>query len=359
MGGGLVVLVAVAATAYITYARKQDISAIREARGSALERGMRVETIDAKQGPKERLVTLLADVRPFATATLYAKVSGYLKNVTVDKGDRVDGGQVVAEIESPEIDQQYASAVADLTNKRRNNERVKDLAARSISTQVTANQAETDAAMAEANVAGLATMKSYQTVKAPFSGRVAARFADPGALITNAQTNYTSAQPLMTISDDSQLRIYAYIQQIDVPFVHAGDVAEVVDASNADRKKMATITRMTGELDQRTRTMLIEIQLDNKDRFLVPGSFAYVVLHIPIESYPQVPVSGVITRGSDQVVATIENETVRFRPIKVAATDGSTVSISDGLKVGERIAINLPDEVTNGSRVRPVKAQGR
>ena len=111
---------------------------------------------------------------------------------------------------------------------------------------------------------------------------------------------------------------------------------------------------MTGELEQRTRTMLIEVHLDNADNFLVPGSFAYLTLHVPVQSYPQIPVTALLTRGNENVVAVLENDTVRFRTVKVASTDGSTVSLADGLKPGEKIAINVPDEVTNGSRVQPV-----
>ena len=186
-----------------------------------------------------------------------------------------------------------------------------------------------------------------------------ARFADPGALVTNAQTNFVSAMPMLTISDDTKVRVYAYLQQADVPFVHNGDVAEVSDASNPDRKKTATITRMTGELDQRTRTMLIEIHLDNQDGFFVPGSFAYVTLSVPVQSYPQIPVTALLTRGNENVVAVLENNTVRFRPVKVASTDGSTRQPRRRLKPGERIAINVPDEVTNGSRIQPIEAKGR
>lgn len=353
-------LVLVAGAALLTiqfhYSRSKEVAAVRQARGAAIERGPRVEVVSATQGPKERLITLLADVRPFATATLYSKVSGYLKKVYADKGDTVETGQVLAEIKSPELDQQYASAVADLENKRRNHTRIKDLASRAITSQVVAQQAETDATMAEANVSGLATMKAYQTVRAPFSGRVTARFADPGALITNAQTNQTSSLPLMALSDDSKLRIYVYLQQQDVPFVKIGDPADVVDASNPNRRLTATIARMTGELDTRTRTMLVEINIDNKDRFLVPGSFAYVVLHVPIDSYPQIPVAGLVVRGNDYLVAALDNDIIRFKPVKIASTDGAIASLSDGVQVGDKVAINVPDEVTNGSRVQAVPA---
>jgi RND family efflux transporter MFP subunit len=194
-------------------------------------------------------------------------------------------------------------------------------------------------------------------VRAPFGGRVTARFMDPGMLVTNAQTGFVNAMPMMTISDDTMIRVYAYLQQADVPHVNVGDVAEVSDASNPDRKKTATITRMTGELEQRTRTMLIEVHLDNADNFLVPGSFAYVTLHLQVRSYPQIPVTALLTRGNESVVAVLENNTVRFRRVKIASTDGSTVTLAEGLMAGEKIAANVPDEVKNGSRVQPVSGE--
>ena len=203
---------------------------------------------------------------------MYAKVSGYMKSVLVDRGDRVEAGQVVAVIESPEIDQQYNAAVTDLEHKRRNLARSQELLAKGNTTQVAMLQFETDARVAEANVTGLETMKGYQTLRAPFAGRVTARFVDPGALITNAQTNYVSALPIMTISDDSRLRVYCYVQQQDVPFINVGDTADVVDASNPERRMKAKVSRMTGELETRTRTMQIEINIDNTEGFLVAGS---------------------------------------------------------------------------------------
>ena len=350
--GALLVGAAAVTVIYLHLARQNDIAAIREARGAAIERGPRVEVVRAELGPKIRRVTLLADVRSYATATLYAKVSGYLKIVNVDKGDRVEAAQVVAEIESPELDQQYASALADMENKKRNFERARDLYARGVATLIAVQQTETDARVAESNVAALATMKNYQTIRAPFGGRVTSRFVDPGALITNAQNNQSSSQPVITVSDDSRLRIYAYLQQQDVPFVKVGATAEVADASNPDRKRPAEIARMTGELDARTRTMLIEFNIDNQDQFLVSGSFAYVYLDIPIESYPQIPVGGLIVRGDDTMVALLDKDIVRFKPVRVAVTDGTMVSLSDGLQPGDIVAINLPDEITNGSRVQ-------
>jgi membrane fusion protein, multidrug efflux system len=355
IGGGAVALAALS-VGYFYLSRSGEIAAVREARAAHAARGPRIEVVAATAGPSERTIKLLGDLRSGATTTLYGKVAGYLKTIAVDKGDIVEAGQVLAFIESPELDQQYAGASADLANKRRNRDRTRELYGKGIATQVALNQAETDATIAENTVAVLETQRSYQTVRAPFGGRVTARFVDPGALITNAQTNVTSALPMMTISDDSRVRIYAYVQQVDAPFVHVGDTVEVSDASNPERAKKASISRMTGELDQKTRTMLVQVDLDNSDNFFIPGSFAYLTLHVPLISQPQIPATALLMRSDQSSIAMVDGETVRFRPIKVASTDGATVTVSDGVKPGDKVAINVPDEVTDGSRIQPVTA---
>ena len=358
IGVGAIVAAGLAVT-YFHFSRNSEIAAIREVRAMVAERGPRIEIVTTSAGPTERSIKLLGDVRSAASTTIYAKVAGYLKSISVDKGDKVETGQVIAQIESPELEQQFAGAAADLANKRRNFDRIKELNARGISTQVAVNQAETDATVAENTVGALATMKSYQTVRAPFGGRITARFVDPGALVTNAQTNFTSAQPVVTISDDNRVRVYAFLQQADAPFVKVGDKAEVTDASSPERKKIASVTRMTGELDQKTRTMLIEVHIDNNDGYFIPGSFAYVLLHVPLVSRPQIPVTALLTRGNESSVAMLDKDVVRFKPVKVASTDGATVTIAEGVKPGDKIAINVPDEVTDGSRIQPVENQPR
>jgi len=153
--------------------------------------------------------------------------------------------------------------------------------------------------------------------------------------------------------------VFAYVQQADVPFVNVGDEAEVIDASNPDRKRKAKVSRMTGELDPRARAMQIEVNIDNADNFMVAGSFAYVAIHIPITSYPQIPVSGLIIRGEDSMVAVLDNDILRFKRVKVAMTDGNTISVAEGLRSGERIAVNLPDEVNDGANVQPIQNNRR
>jgi hypothetical protein len=151
---------------------------------------------------------------------------------------------------------------------------------------------------------------------------------DPGMLVTSAQNGFTNAMPMLAISDDTKIRVYAYLQQADATFVNVGDVAEVSNPSNPARKKAASLNRRTGELEQRTRTMLIEL-LDNADHFVVPGGFAELTLRVPIRSFPQIPVTALLTRGNENVVAVLDNNTVKFRTVKVASIDGSMMSLAD------------------------------
>src|SRR5205085_1644932 len=147
--------------------------------------------------------------------------------ILVDKGDAVGAGQVLAVIESPELDQQYEAALADARNKRVNADRFRALAKQNASSAQEAERYETDAAVAEANLKAIETLKSYEVIRAPFTGRVTARYADPGALMQNATSAQTGALPVLTVSETGRLRVYAYVDQQDAPLVGVGTPAEI------------------------------------------------------------------------------------------------------------------------------------
>jgi RND family efflux transporter MFP subunit len=157
---------------------------------------------------------------------------------------------------------------------------------------------------------------------------------------------------VVTISDDTRLRIQAYVQQDVAPFVREGDTAEIVDAANTGRSVTAKITRVAGQLDPRTRTMLVEVVLDNRERFLLGGSFAYLTLHVPVSSATQVPVGALITRGTDQFVAVVGSDSrLHYIKVSVASTDGDTVTLAGGIKPGTRLAVDIPAEASEGGLV--------
>ncbi len=356
----LIGLLVVAGAAFTGVRLWQDkdaqLVASREAMAEGLAKGPAVQVATVAQGPKERLITLLGDTRPYQTATLYGKVGGYLKSIDVDRGDHVTTGQVLAQVESAETDRQFDSAVSDLDNKRKNADRENSLVARGWTSVQSADQANTAYHMAQANMEQLAVMKSYEILRAPFDGTVTARFVDVGAMVQSSVTSQTSNQPVLTIADMSRLRVDVYVEQKDVPYVHVGDMADVADGANPDRKVRARIARTSDQLDPRTRTLFTELDVDNSESFLVPGAFAYVTLHVPVPSYPEIPVAALLVRGANTFIASVSAESmVRLQAVKVATTDGMRVSLAEGGRVGERVALNLPDEVADGSRVRPIE----
>lgn len=138
---------------------------------------------------------------------------------------------------------------------------------------------------------------------------------------------------------------------INIPIVHVGDLADVTGGANSDRKVKAKVACTSNELDPRPRTLFVELNLDNADHFLVPGSLAYVIFHVPVRSYPEVPMAGLIVRDTRTMIADlVSGQTVHLRPVTVANTDGIWAALSDGATVGQRVAINLSDEVCDGGR---------
>ena len=211
--------------------------------------------------------------------------------------------------------------------------------------------------MAEQAVRNLGTLKSYETIRAPFDGTITARYADPGAMMPAATTNQSTSLPVVTISDNSKLRVAVYIEQGDASYVHIGDPVDVTDASDPTRIEHASISRTAGALDPKTRTLLAEIDIDNTKNFLVGGAFVYATLHLKVQSLPQIPVSALIVRGGDNFVAGVGDDgMITFHKIKLAATDGTNIKVTDGVQPGDRVAINVPNEIGDGSRIQPVLA---
>ena len=194
-----------------------------------------------------------------------------------------------------------------------------------------ADQADTDFRIAAAHLAQATTLKSSETMRAPFAGRITARFVDPGALVTNAATE---SDELATGSDDRRR-----------PPAQGGRPCRAARCAVRPRRRRGGGEQrggpdahqeggrgaQRGELDPRTRTLFVELELDNSDHFLVAGSFAYVTLHVKLRSYPEVPASALLTRGNGAFVAAVgENGTVHLQPVSVVRTDGDRVLLGEG-----------------------------
>jgi RND family efflux transporter MFP subunit len=351
------VVCALGGVALVATTRSEAADREGRERTEELAKGPRVRVAKAQLSPPMRKLELQGEARPFASVTLYAKVSGYLKEVRVDKGDVVKPNQIVAVIQSPEIDRQYEAAVADASYKKANARRAAELAKPGV---VSAAEADTQVGMAqvaEAQVATLAQQKSYEVLRAPFAGTVTARFADPGALVQAATGAQTGALPLVTISTPERLRVYVYVPQREAAYVRVGDAAEVSMPDRGDVHIEGHVARRADELDPRTRMMLVEVDVDNRDGNIVPGSFATVTLTFATPPEIVVPVESLVLHGTKASVFVLDGETVHARPVVVSDNDGSIARIARGLRAGELLALNVGDNVSDGSRVQPVMPQ--
>lgn len=350
---GAALLLAIIASLRIHSAHQEEL-----ARAAELRAGPRVRVARVRRSPAERTVTQVGEALPFASVTLYAKVSGYLRDVRVDKGDRVSKGQTLAVIESPETDKEYKGALADADNKKLIAERMRKLLDRQLVSPQEAEQAITDSNVATARLEAEAVLKDYEILRAPFDGTVTARYADPGALVQNAANAQTSAQAVVTVSQIDRLRVYVYLDQRDAAFVNPGTPVTVTLAERPGFELAATVSRVSGELDPRTKTLLTEIDLDNSHGAIVAGAFVQVALKIRSTSYLEVPAESLVLRQDKSLVPVVSSEgTVHFAEVKVADNDGNDLRVLDGLTEGESVALNLGSSVVEGGHVRVVKEQ--
>lgn len=324
------------------------------ARKEVLEEGRTVRVATARKAPDLKPVVLVGEARPYASVTIYSKISGYLQDIKVDKGDEVRGDQIIAEIDSPELNRQYAAAVADAKNKRADAERQKYLLRTGSTSEQTAETSETSAKVAEDNAAAVKAQMDYEVIRAPFSGTITARYADPGALMQAATNAQTTALPLVTLAQTDHLRVYIYPDQRTASAVRVGDRAEVRDITRQEVKLDAKVTRTSGELDPKTRTLLVEIDVDNDDGLILAGSFVQVTLFVQMPPAIAIPAGTLVMRGGKPHVAVVNKDNrVNFRSIDISESDGREMRISSGLSEGDRVIISPGERFAEGDRVQP------
>jgi RND family efflux transporter MFP subunit len=337
----------------------KHVSVRREARARAVEmsQGVRVRVAEAKMSAPERSVVLTGELKPYESVTLYAKVSGYLNNVSADKGDHVVKDQTLGVIESPETDRQYDAAKSDSDNKGRIAERYRPLLDKKLVSQQEADQAFSDADIARSRLGQLKVMKDYEQLRAPFDGVVVSRFADRGALVQNAENASTGALPVFTVAKTDRLRVTFYVDQKDAPYVRKGTPVRVSLSERTEVGVNAAVTRVSGSLDDRTRTMLAEVELDNRAGRFVAGGFAQVALDVKAAPQLEIPVEALVTRENKPMVPVIVNGRVAYRGVVLAENDGRFVRVVSGLNAGDRVGLNLGNSVNDGDVVDVVPAE--
>jgi membrane fusion protein, multidrug efflux system len=353
IGGGIVVIVAIVLVVGLSAFKRSSVAHERKERVATVAKGPLVQVATVERSLGARSITLTGETRPFLSVALYAKVSGYLQDVRVDKGDHVTKGQILAVVESPETDQEVESAIADAKNKRVIADEDAQLIAQKLIAPQEAADAETNAQMAAATVERLKAIKEYELIRAPFDGTVTARYADPGALMQNAMGAQTSALPVLEVGTIDSLRVFVYVAQRDAADIRRGTPVSITDPSRPAVHVPGAVTRYTGELDPNTRTLLAEVDLSNRKGTIVPGSFVEVSLEVTGPRYLEIPAEALIVRGTKNYAAVVgPDNRVSFKEVHILDTDGVTVRLIDGLQEGQRVALNLGDSVPEGQHVQ-------
>ena len=352
--GGLL-LVGLAAFGFIFMAlkKKEALATETDNRIKVSKEGPIVKAIHAGATAGEKGLVFIGEARPYQEATLYAKTGGYMNKIMVDKGDRVREGQLLATIISPETDQAYNAAVADLQNKEKIWSRDSVLVKKEYISKEEAETSETAVSMARAQVESLRQQMGYKQLIAPFSGTVTARYADPGALVQNAISSQTSSQPVVTLSQLEKVRVYIYVPQVDAGFVQNNYPVTITTTDRPGWSLKSRVTRIAGELDPKTRMMLVEIDVDNSRKDLIPGSYLQVTLTTPDQKGLSIPSEALMVRGGKFFVPVIDSlQKLHYQPVTVGKNDGTFVSIISGVQKGDVIGLNVSPELQENQKVK-------
>jgi RND family efflux transporter MFP subunit len=299
---------------------------------------------------------------------LHAKVSGFVREMKVDFGDRVKAGQLLATLEVPELQDELHNAIAteqkdeaDYTNAHRiymrlaavNKEHPNLVAQQDLDTADAKDRTAAAAiAATKAEVAKFNTLVDYTRITAPFDGVITKRYVDPGALIQAGTTSDT--QPLVRVSDNYRLRLDFFVSQAYVKDTHVGDPVEVRAESQGGKSFTGIITRTTARVEEQTRKMTVEIEVPNPDLKLVPGTYAAVVLKV--EDHPHalsIPAEAVPAGQQSNVYLVNDQHQIEVRPVTLGLETPNRYEVLAGLKEGDLVLVGSRSQVKPGQEVEP------
>ncbi len=331
-------------------AERRDIAA----RKHAVALGPPVRIAKVMPGGGARHLSLPGEARPFLSTTVYAKLPGYLRDIKTDKGLRVEKGQVLATIYSPETMQDVYAAQADLALRQRVAARTDALATVGVLSQQDRELADAQLRTSQATLRRTRFVQHYQVISAPFSGLVTFRYVDPGALIPAATGSTQAAQPVVDLAETDRLRVTIYVGQDVASSIKPGDQAMVWTDDQPNRRLPAQVTLAAGQLEPRTRTMLAEIWFDNRKVGILPGAFVHVEVDAKEPSIPTVPNAAIIVRAGHLRAAVVEGTRIHLVPIEIGWSDGNRTQVTSGLSPGEWVAVDLPAELNDGAVIQPM-----
>ena len=341
-----------------------------DAAANAAPRARTVSVAVARRTALRSTLTLSGEFKPFQEVDLHAKVAGYIRTISVDVGDRVHTGQVLAVLEIPELVAQLQEAEASLDRSRSAHdtahsayERLKQvsetrpglIAAQELEDAYARDkQAEAQVAQASAGQRQASALSDYSRITAPFSGVITKRFADTGALIQAGTSSNTQAMPVVRLAEDDRLRLVLPVPESAVSRIHVGTVVQV-RVPALDRTLEGRVARLSDDLDRQTRTMETEIDVANPGSSLVPGMYAETVLDlVRKDSSLTVPIQAVSRNGAETTVLLVgPGNRVEQRRVTIGVDSAKRLEILTGLSEGDRVILGAGGQVRPGEEVRP------
>jgi RND family efflux transporter MFP subunit len=287
----------------------------------------------------------------FKETTIFARANGYVKDWKVDIGDNVKEGQLLAEIETPELDQQVAQAKASNDIAKITADRWRDLVAKKVVSKQEYDQNEKAYEGAKANYEQLQKLQGFKQIVAPFDGKISTRSVDFGTLVTAGSGNTGTA--LFGIVQSDPLRVYVFAPQENAPSIHEGISAKTLLQEFPGQEFDGMVTRTAGALDPQSRTMQVEVQMPNHDGKLYAGMYGQVKFLLVDQNAPiVVPANAFLFRKEGSQVATIENEDrIHWQNIRVGRDFGDRIEVIDGLKENTKVVMNPTDDLREGIQV--------
>ncbi len=330
-----------------------------------------VALVSPKRGAVAREVVLPGDVAAFYNAAIHGQTSGYVREWRKDIGAKVRQGDILAVVDTPELDQRISVAENELVKAKANQQLAHVTAQRwsslrnsaAVSQQAVdekvsdANAKDAEVQAAQANLDRLKALKGFANIVAPFDGVVTARNIDIGSLV-KADSN--DSADLFTVADIHQMRVYVRAPESYAAELKNGMKATLRLPEYPDRTFEATIETTSHAIDKKSRSLLVELYADNKDGALAPGAFARVHFQIPPDpSAVTLPADAMLFRDNGVEVATVglDNRIV-MKKVRIARDFGSEVEIAGGLSVDERVVANPPESIADGEEVRIADASG-
>src|SRR5436305_3392227 len=311
-----------------------------------------VNVIDAQRDLKPKELVLPGTFQAFKETTIYPRSNGYVKSWKVDIGDNVQAGQLLAEIATPEVDQQLAQARAQEEIAKLTADRWRDLVQKNVVSKQEYDQNEKAYEAAKANLQQLEKIQSFQQILAPFAGKIAARNIDVGTLVTAGSGN--SGTPLFSLVQSDLLRVYAYAPQENAPSIHEGLAAKIVLQEFPGQEFDGSVTRTAGALDPQSRTMQVEVQVPNHEGKLYAGMYGQVKFRLADENAPiVVPANAFLFRTDGPQVATVSKDNrIHWQTIRVGRDFGTQLEVLDGLAENTGVVMNPTDDLAEGIQVQ-------